>query len=89
MKHFSVSVRKPVSAVADAIRGAAEGDACPKAGKLRNLSDENPVGAAVRRSDLPAKNAPWFFRYYASSFFAGKPRSHRDSRLTDWHYSRG
>jgi hypothetical protein len=31
----------------------------------------------VRRSDLPAKNAPRFFRYYASSFFAGKPRSHR------------
>ena len=26
---------------------------------------------------MPAKDAPRFFRYYASSFFVGKPRSYR------------
>ncbi len=44
------------------------------------MSDESPVGAWLAREERTA-----VFRYYASSFFAGKPRSHRVCVLTDRH----
>lgn len=40
--------------------------------KANRAPSAEPVGTG-----LPAKNAPRLFRYYASSFIAGKPRSYR------------